>query len=156
MRDEALVRKRSGEAGFTLVELLVALMMLVVGILAVGQIFAVSSRSAALGRTETTALCLAREIEEKILSESVDQVPAMFDGVDTDDPGTITLPCATWAAHIASQLGPNGRGRISVFDDVQDPEILPGMFSVQVIVTWLSHGDTLSVPVRFAVTDIGG
>ena len=141
--------------GFTLVELMVALMVLVVGILGVGQIFAVSSRSAAIGRTETAAVSLAREIEEKILSEDVEQVAAIFDGVDTADPGSVTLPCQVWAAHISAQLGQNGRGRITVLDADSDPTLLPGMFSVLVEVSWLSQGDTLTVPIRFAITDIG-
>ena len=143
------------EQGFTLVELMVALMVLVVGILGVGQIFAVSSRSAAMARTETTAVSLVREIEEKILSEDVEQVATIFDGVDTADPGSVTLPCQTWAAHIAGQLGENGRGRITVFDADSDLTLLPGMFSVLVEVSWLSQGDTLTVPIRFAITDIG-
>jgi prepilin-type N-terminal cleavage/methylation domain-containing protein len=143
------------EQGFTLVELMVALMILVVGILGVGQIFAVSSRSAAMGRAETTAVSLAREIEEKIYSEEVEQVATIFDGVDTADPGSVTLPCAAWAAHVGSELGPNGRGRITVMNDDQDPALLPGMFSVLVEVSWLAHGDTLTVPLRFAITDIG-
>jgi prepilin-type N-terminal cleavage/methylation domain-containing protein len=148
-------RQSTAEQGFSLVELMVALMILVVGILGVGQIFAVSSRSAAAARTETAAVSLAREIEEKILSEDVDQVATIFDGVDTSVPGTITLPCAVWAAHLASQLGPNGRGRITVFDSVTDPSLLPGMYSVLVQVSWLAQGETLTVPLRFAITDIG-
>jgi prepilin-type N-terminal cleavage/methylation domain-containing protein len=148
-------RQPHNEQGFTLVELMVALMVLVVGILGVGQIFAVSSRSAAIGRTETTAVSLAREIEEKILSEDVEQVAAIFDGVDTADPGSVTLPCQAWAAHVAAQLGQNGRGSITVLDADSDPTLLPGMFSVLVEVSWLSQGDTLTVPLRFAITDIG-
>jgi len=146
---------RSGKAGFTLVELLIAVVVLSVGILAVGQIFAVSSRSASLAKTETTAVCLAREIQEKILSESVDQVQSMFHGVDTADGGTVTTPCLDWADHLAAQLGPTGRGRITVLDSAQDPELLDGMYSVQIEITWLHDGDTLSAPVRFAITNIG-
>jgi prepilin-type N-terminal cleavage/methylation domain-containing protein len=144
------------EEGFTLVELMVALVILVVGILGVGQIFAFSSRSAAMSRAETTAVALAREIQEKILSESVDQVPAMFGGVDTANPGSVTLPCEEWAGHLADQLGPNGRGRIAVLDAANDPELLDGMYSVLVRVSWLANGDTLTVPIRFAITDISG
>lgn len=148
-------KQRTSEQGFTLVELMVALMILVVGILGVGQIFAVSSRSAAMSRTETTAVSLAREIEEKILSEDVEQVATIFDGVDTSDPGSVTLPCQVWAAHVAGQLGENGRGRITVMDADSDPALLPGMFSVLVQVSWLAQGDTITVPLRFAITDIG-
>jgi len=134
---------------------MIALVILAVGILGVGQIFAVSGRNAAMGRAETTAVSLAREIQEKIMSESVDQVPMVFDGVDTTEPSTVTLPCEEWAAHISEQLGPGASGRLDVFDSDSDEEILPGMFSVLVRISWPSRGDTLTLPLRFAITDIG-
>ena len=152
-RFQAFARR---EAGFTLVELLVAVTILSVGILSVGQILAISSRNAVAGRTETIAVSLAREIQEKILSESVDQVGQVFDGVDTDIPGTITTPCQTWAQHLSEQLGPTGRGTIRVFDALQDPELLNGMYSVQIDIYWRSRSDTLRYPLRFAITSISG
>jgi hypothetical protein len=134
---------------------MVALVILVVGILGIGQIFAVSSRNAAMGRAETTAVSLAREIEEKIMSEDVSQVASMFNGVDTAQPATVTLPCQTWAEHLADELGAGGRGRITVFDPNGDPDLLPGMLSVLIQISWLANGDTLTVPLHFALTDIG-
>lgn len=141
--------------GFTLVEVLISVTILAVGILSIGQIFAIASRNAAFGRTETVAVSLAREISEKILSESVEQVKSMFDGVDTADPGSVTEPCLVWAEHLADQLGPTGRGRIWVRDAAADPELLAGMFSVLVEVSFVNRGDSIRVPVRFAVTSIG-
>lgn len=143
------------QAGFTLVELLVAVTLLAIGILSVGQIFAVSTRNVSFGKTETSAVSLAREIQEKILSESVEQVQPMFDGVDTADGGTVTAPCAVWADHLATQLGPTGRGRIWVRDSTEDAELLAGMFSVRIEVSWLVHGDSMRVPIQFAITNVG-
>jgi hypothetical protein len=120
-----------------------------------GQLFAVSSQNASFSRQETMAVSLTREIQEKIMSESVDQVKPIFNGVDTANAGTVTAPCEVWAAHVTEQLGPNGRGRIQVLDATQDLELLDGMFSVQVEVSWLNRGDTLSVPLKFAITNIG-
>ncbi len=147
--------RRARAGGFTLVELLIAVTLLAIGILSVGQIFAVSGQNAAFGRTETEAVCLAREIQEKILSESYDQVASMFDGVDTDNPASVTVPCQTWASHLHSQLGASGRGTISVRDPITDPSLLDGMLSVHIEVSWLMRGDTMSVPLDFAVTSIG-
>jgi prepilin-type N-terminal cleavage/methylation domain-containing protein len=155
MREQSIRPIRPAQEGFTLVELLVAVTLLAVGILSVGQIFAVSTRNASYGRTETTAVSLAREIQEKILSESVDQVKTMFNGVDTDNPGTVTVPCTVWAANLASQLGPHGRGQIWVRDSTEDAELLPGMFSVEIQVSWVRDGETLTVPLHFAITEIG-
>ncbi|MDM7913659.1 MAG: prepilin-type N-terminal cleavage/methylation domain-containing protein [Candidatus Eisenbacteria bacterium] len=144
------------QAGFTLVELMVALTILAIGILSIGQIFAVSARHAIHGKTETTAVALAREIEEKILSESVDQVKTMFDEVDTSVPASITTPCEEWAAHVSTYLGGvGGRGRIQVMDSTEDPGLIPGMMGVRIQIQWLERGDTLVVPLEFATTSVG-
>jgi prepilin-type N-terminal cleavage/methylation domain-containing protein len=155
MNSRSIRPPRPGQSGFTLVELIVAITLLAIGILSIGQIFAVSARNASFGRTETIAVSLAREIQEKILSESVEQVQAMFNGVDTNDPGTVTVPCTVWAQHLADQLGPTGRGQIWVRDFNGDAELLQGMFSVEIEISWLREGETVSVPVRFAITEIG-
>lgn len=146
---------RGHERGFSLVELMVAVTIIAIGILWVGQLFATSSQNTTFGRTETEAVSLAREIEEKILSESIDQIQAIFNGVDTNEPGTVTLPCQVWAAHLHDQLGPTARGRIWVLDPTQDPSILAGMYSVHIEINWVVHGDTMSVPVQFAITHLG-
>jgi prepilin-type N-terminal cleavage/methylation domain-containing protein len=156
MKGNSEHRNLQGNTGFTLVELLVAVTLLAIGILSVGQIFAVSARNASYGRTETVAVSLAREIQEKVLSESVEQVQAMFNGVDTNDPGTVTVPCTVWAQHLADQLGSSGRGRIWVRDSTEDANLLPGMFSVEIEISWLREGETMTVPLRFAITEIGG
>ena len=147
--------KTDDQGGFTLVELMVAVTILAIGILSMGRLFAVSSQNASFSRQETTAVSLAREIQEKVLSESVDQVPGIFDGVDTADPGTVTLPCQVWATHVAQQLGPTGRGRIRVMDASEDPELLERMYSIQIQIEWQSRGDTLRFPLKFAITRVG-
>jgi prepilin-type N-terminal cleavage/methylation domain-containing protein len=143
------------EGGFTLVELLVAVTILSIGIISVGQIFAVSSRNVSFGRTETMAVGLAREIQEKILSEAFDDVISVFDDVDTDNPGTLTNPCQVWADHLRDQLGPNGRGTIQIRTAEEDPEILAGMLSVEVDISWKVDGQSFHVPLNFAICKIG-
>jgi type II secretory pathway pseudopilin PulG len=134
--------------------MLVALTLLAVGLLGVGQIFAFSSRSASMAKLESAAISLARELQEKALSAELNDIPADFNGVDTDDAETITAPCQEWAQHVADQLGPNGRGRIQVFDHTQDADLLDGMLAVEVRMSWIAAGDTIFVPLRFGVTDV--
>ena len=143
------------QGGFTLVELLVAVTILSIGIISIGQIFAVSSRNATFGRTETMAVGLAREMQEKVMSESFDDVVTVFDGVDTDNPGTLTEPCQIWANHLRDQLGPNGRGTIDVRTHEQDPEILDGMLSVEIVISWKVDAQSFRVPLNFAICKIG-
>jgi prepilin-type N-terminal cleavage/methylation domain-containing protein len=142
------------DRGFSLVELMVALTIIAIGILWVGQLFSTSSQNASFGRSQTEAVSLTREIQEKIMCEAVSQVQGIFNGVDTNSPGTLTTPCQIWAAHLHSQLGPTARGRIWVKNPAQDPSLLAGMYSVHIEVTWIARGDTMSVPMHFAVTQI--
>ena len=143
------------QGGFTLVELLIAVTILSIGIISVGQIFAISSRNATFGRTETMAVGLAREIQEKIMSESFDDVISVFDNVDTDNPGTLTNPCVIWGDHLRDQLGPNGRGTIQIQTAEEDAEILAGMLSVEVEISWKVGGQSFRVPLNFAMAKIG-
>lgn len=147
--------RNSREGGFTLVELLIAVTILSVGIISVGQIFAISSRTATFGRTETMAVGLAREIQEKIMSEAFDDVVSVFDDIDTDNPGSLTNPCQIWAAHLTDQLGPNGRGTIQIRTPEEDPEILDGMLSVEITISWMVNGQSFEVPLYFALCKIG-
>ncbi|MFH1145242.1 MAG: prepilin-type N-terminal cleavage/methylation domain-containing protein [Candidatus Eisenbacteria bacterium] len=153
-RGRRIRRTRSG-AGFTLVELLASLVILSVGILGVGRLMIFSQRHAYHGRSETSAVTLAEEIREKILSESFNDLVSIFDGVDTTMPATVTLPCSPWATHLAAQLGPSGSGRISVLEPGEDADIVAGMVTVLVEVSWDQDGVTKTVPVRFSISRMG-
>lgn len=142
-------------AGFTLVELMVALVLLAIGLLAVGRLLIFSQHHAYHGRSETTAVSLAEEIREKMLSENFNDLPTIFDGVDTSVPGTVPTPCQPWADHLAGELGPSGSGRIEVFGPGEDPEITDGMYSVLIEVSWDQAGETKTVDLRFATSRMG-
>jgi prepilin-type N-terminal cleavage/methylation domain-containing protein len=147
--------KNLRQGGFTLVELLVAVTILSIGIISIGQIFAISSRNTTFGRTETMAVGLAREIQEKIMSEAFDDVVSVFDDVDTDNPGSLTGPCQIWANHLSDQLGPNGRGTIQIRTHEEDGEILDGMLSVAIEISWKVDAQSFRVPLNFALCKIG-
>ncbi len=142
--------------GFTLTEMMVALVIMAVGILAVGRMFIFSKDHAAYGRQETMAVALAEEIREKIMSDNFDDLITIFDGVDTDNPGSLTTPCQTWAQHLQANLGGvGGRGRIQVLDETEDPEIVAGMVTVVITIAWEEAGQTEAVDMRFSISKMG-
>lgn len=143
------------EAGFTLVELLVALVILSIGVMAMAQVFVVADRHTSYARDETLATTLAQEIREKILSESFPDLVSMFDGTDTEDPGTVNLPAEAWATHVSDELGPNGRGTISVETPADDPGIPNGMVRIEINISWQEGARSMSVPHHFYVAKIG-
>jgi prepilin-type N-terminal cleavage/methylation domain-containing protein len=142
--------------GFTLTELMIALVIMAVGILSVGRMFIFAKDHAAYGRQETRAVALAEEIREKIMSDNFDDLITIFDGVDTDNPSSLTTPCQTWAQHLEDNLGGvSGRGQIQVLDETQDPEIVAGMVTVVLTISWQEAGKTEAVDMRFSVSKMG-
>ena len=143
------------EAGFTLTELMVAMIIMAVGLLSAGSLFVFSQHHALHGRTETVAVCLAEEIREKMLSENFDDLKSIFDDVDTDIPESLPIPCTDWAAHVHEGLGESGRGTVQVLDYTEDPEITAGMYTIVVVIAWDERGETAQVALRFSVAQVG-
>jgi prepilin-type N-terminal cleavage/methylation domain-containing protein len=146
---------RAQEAGFTLVELMVSLVVLAIGIMGVAKLFIFSNHHSLYGNKELVAATLVQEIREKILSETFDDIPAVFDGVDTDLPPSITAPCQAWADHLGIQLGDEGRGVLDIILPGEDPEIYDRMFGVVITVYWPEAGDTKDLTMRFALSKVG-
>ncbi len=134
---------------------MVALVVLSIGVLALGQLFIVGQRQSTSSRMETTVVSLGQEIRERIYSEPFDNVRMTFDNVDTDNPGTVTLPCQSWANHLVQQLGPNARGQIEVRTHLQDASLVDGMLRVDVTITWPDGQTTRQHTVRFVLCKVG-
>ncbi len=147
---------RQSSAGFTLTEMMVALVIMAVGILAVGRMFIFSKDHASYGRQETMAVALAEEIREKIMSDNFDDLKTIFDGIDTNSPSSLTTPCQTWANHLEENLGGvEGRGQVEVLDETEDPEIVAGMVTVVITISWMEGGHTETVDMRFSISKMG-
>jgi prepilin-type N-terminal cleavage/methylation domain-containing protein len=137
--------------GFSLVELMIALVLLSVGVMATAQVFAVANQHTVHAREETAGVCLAQEIREKIMSESFGDIHSIFNHIDTNVPATVPTTAATWAAHVTAELGPRGRGTVTVDTPTDDPMIPNGMVAVTVTIYWREGSRTISLPLRFNV-----
>ena len=141
--------------GFTLVELMVAVFLMTVGVLAISQVMTVANRHTAYAREEMIANALAQEIREKIMSETFEDIKTIFNGVDTNNMGSVPAPAYDWATHVEDRLGPTGRGVIAVADHLDDPSLEYGMVGVTVTLSWKEGGNDVSFPLQFAVAKIG-
>jgi len=154
-RSLSRLNQRSNQHGFTLVELLVTLVILSIGIISVGRLFIFANHHARYGRTETIAVSLTNEIREKMLSDNYDDLITIFDDVDTDQPGSITTSCVEWRNHLQAELGSSGRGEITVLDHTEDAEIVDGMVTAMIKVTWQESGKNRELTTRFAISKMG-
>ncbi len=121
--------------GFTLIEVLIAITIFAIGILAVGsmQISAINTNAGA--RTYTTVVTLAKDRAEELLALPYDDA----DLVGSSDPGTPYAPAAS-ADGIDNdedgQIDEVGEtGQVSVRWNVIEDQPLPGTKSIRVTVT---------------------
>lgn len=152
----ALPRSRRAEDGFTLVELMISVFLLVIGVLGISQVFALSNRHTSNARLETEANSLIQEIREKIMSETFDDIDSIFDGIDTEDEASIPIPAQDWSEHVLERLGPGARGRITVTPSDEDADLPDGMVRVQIRMNWNEGGsNSVELPMEFLVAKIG-
>ena len=141
--------------GFSLIELMVALVILSVGILSVGQLLVTSRRHATFSRFETMAVSLSQEITERMMSEPFDDMKSIFDDVDTADAGTINDSCRDWSEHLADLLGSEGRGTVNVVDPIEDPSVPVGMYRIEINVSWVEGERARNLPHTFMHCKVG-
>ena len=143
------IMNRGKEAGFTLLEVLVAISILSVGILGVAsmQASAIRGNDFAGGLTEGTTW--AGDRMEKLVERGL----ANFNDSqlsDTDGDGDAGLEDAatTTADHQESQ------GRYTLFWNVSRDSLLNGTKTVNIIVTWTYHGAQKRVSLQNVIPEI--
>ena len=129
--------QRSKESGYSLVELLVAMVLLSIGFLAMGNMFVASIEHSKQGRHDMIALNSASEILERIRAVPFDDVYSLFNGVDTSDSTTVPSEARNWASHVKKQLGPTGKVVIHVYKKGDKPDLSSiGLMEVEILTSW--------------------
>lgn len=128
------------QAGFSLVEMVLAISLLGFAFLAMGKLLVTSSEHSKQGRHDTIALNSASEILERMRAVDFDHVKSTFDGVDTADSSSVPLDARNWARHLKQNLGPTSRCRIEVYDENENPDLARGLVEVDIRTGWVERG----------------
>lgn len=122
---EPRMRTPLRQAGFTLLEILIALIILSIGLLGLAGLQANSLKNNNSAYQRTQASLLANEMLDRIRANRQGLAAGAYDVIDsttTDDPGCITSGCSStqmaqydahdWSGRLASLL-PSGQGTVS-------------------------------------------
>ncbi len=143
----AIIKKGHNEKGFTLLEVIVAISILTIGLLAVAsmQVSAIKGNTLAFGITEATSW--ASDQTEKLTVLPYDHA----DLQDTDGDGASGLENASEATDDNPNHPPT-HGKYKVYWNVAVDDTADGTKTVNVIVAWTDHGIQKSISIRNIVT----
>ena len=143
----AIIKKGHNKQGFTLLEVIVAISILTIGLLAVAsmQVSAIRGNASAYGITEATSW--ASDQVEKLIVLAYDHA----DLQDTDGDGSSGLENATEATD-DNPNPPPVHGKYKVYWNVAVDDTANGTKTVNVIVTWTDHGIQKRVSIRSIIS----
>ena len=122
---------RKSEQGFSLIEVLIAISILAIGLLAVASMQGSASKNNVLAKSRTEAATLASEQMETLLSLAWDDA-LLKDTNNNDSTGLNDV-----GANADHQLV---RGRYTIFWNVVDNAIIDNTKTINLIVTWSDYG----------------
>jgi type IV pilus modification protein PilV len=139
----AIIKKGHNKRGFTLLEVIVAISVLTIGLLAVAslQVSAIRGNASAFGITEATSW--ASDQVEKLIVLPYDHAELQ----DTNGDGNSGLENATETTD-DNPNPPPAHGKYKVYWNVAVDDTAEGTKTVNVIVTWTDHGIQKSVSIR--------
>lgn len=159
------MKQSAVQHGFTLIEVMIAMVILTIGILALFSMQITSLRSNAKANSMTTASSWATDRIEGLLSRPYNCTPFKTrchdlddangdgtgqdpnnDGVD-DDGGNFGLDNATAATVDGRASSPDGR--YTIFWNVAVDTPVPDTKTIRVIVTSQGNGTTLTIPITY-------
>ncbi len=134
------IRGKRRSDGFSLVELMVAMVLLSVGFLAMGHLMLASIEHSKQGRHDMIALNTASEIIERIRAVPFDDVFSLFNGLDTSDSLSVPPEAREWVNHVRSQLGPTAYSVVHIYRTGDKPDLdAPGLMEVEVLTSWVER-----------------
>ena len=138
-----LLKKEQNENGFSLLEVIVAISVLTLGLLAVAsmQVSAIRGNASAYGITEATSW--VTDQVEKLMTLPYEHANLQ----DTDGDGAAGLEDATEATDDNPNAPPT-HGKYKVYWNVAVDDKANGTKTVNVIATWTDHGIQKRVSIR--------
>lgn len=135
--------KRLSEEGFTIIEVMVAIVILTFGLLAVGSMQISAMRGNFMGGNTSIALSLASEKMEDLLSRPYN-APELVDHATGNNGNLSSIASVDWDQYVSEEgkVGPGGffRRIWNIADETS-----PTRKSVMVIVTWENNAHRVSI-----------
>jgi len=129
------VKRTNNKNGFTLIEVMIAVLILAVGMMAVAALLNMSITGNIFSRDGTIAVELAQEMLDRVRTNAGSQ-PDFYNNIDTSGACGGTEPavgdCNQWKARLASSGLVGAKGTVTV---VKDAPIAKSA-TVRVTITW--------------------
>lgn len=144
-RKRPVKTKSRSEAGFTLVEVVIAMLIFTIGILSMAQLMAVTLRMQALGRNQTSAVRLAQDKLDQLMSLNFDTSPEVQltgeDSLNSDVENYFDTDVEGFTRRWQIDAGPDGNPdlrqiTIRVIPDVSDRRTTANYELMSIIRRW--------------------
>lgn len=143
------LRNREREKGFTILEVLFAISILSIGILAVASLQASAIRGNDFAGSTTDGTTWAADKMEKLAALAFDDYSnSNLQDTDGDGDSGIDHAATGTADHNETQ------GNYTIFWNISDNSLINNTKTVNVIVNWTNHGVQKSVSMRYVVPRI--
>jgi type II secretory pathway pseudopilin PulG len=155
IRTPSVSLKIPARAGFSLIEVVLALGLLGTVLISVASLFVVGGKQVKSGKNTTAATALAHEIMEVIEQVPYDQIYGHFGGASGSPSLTVSTTAGgnagQWQAEIARKLGPDAFGTIAIIPlgCAGAPSLGTSQaLQVRVTLTWDELGSVKSVSLQ--------